>query len=588
MTAPRDRLRVAADVRLLWDVCRVPDYLGIGQAEHAGLLQQIFAYLHDRGRVPQDWFARQVKRLDSAAGDIDALSKRLACIRTWTYVAQRKGWIDDENHWRGATRAVEDRLSDALHRALTQRFVDRRSSVLMRRLKQKERLVVEVNDKGVVSVEGEFVGRIEGFRFSRDTSVSPDQAKTLRAAACQALAPEFHLRADRFYNAPDTGIDFTDQGGLMWGNLAVGRLVAGDDPLKPRVAAFVDEEAGEDVAQKVTRRLQHFIDRRIAVLFEPLLNIRKDEDLAGLARGFGFRMIEALGLIPRDQVAAEVKELDQDARGALRRHGVRFGQFTIFMPLLLKPAPTRLRLLLWSLREGHDEFPETPPPGLVTVPTVRGAPAGYHLMSGFRQAGERAIRVDMLERLADLLREQDVRGGFEATPDMLSITGMTLEQFADLMQGLGYAAERGEREKAKPAPAPVVQDAETPPDAAGGAEALAAEAAAASPAGEAPAGAEAESAPSGASPEDAGTDAETGPEAEIFYTFTWARRQRNRQGHDKSGAAPQGKSRAKTGGGRPSWQQAARPPGPEPQKKDRIDPDNPFAAALMGLKDRAE
>ncbi len=313
-------------------------FRGISHGEHAALIEGLYGYLHEKGRVPDDWMARQVKRLDRADGDIDTLSKRLAYIRTWTYVAQRKGWVDDENHWRGETRAVEDRLSDALHERLTQRFVDRRTSVLLRRLKQKEALLAEVNDKGEVTVEGEFVGRLEGFRFVADKEASGQEAKTLMQASLQALAPQFHLRADRFYNAPDTEIDFTEQGGLMWGEQAVGRLVPGAEVLKPGIKVFVDDEAGAEVAQKVERRLQHFIDRKIAALFEPLLNLSKDEALTGLARGFAFRLVENLGIIPRGDVANEVKELDQEARGALRKHGVRFGQFTIFMPLLLSCA----------------------------------------------------------------------------------------------------------------------------------------------------------------------------------------------------------------------------------------------------------
>ncbi len=171
--------RMAPSVRLLWDVCRIPDFRGISHAEHAGLLEAIFGYLHQSGDIPDDWLARQIKRIDRTDGDIDALSKRLAYIRTWTYVAQRKGWMSDESHWRGATRAVEDRLSDALHERLTQRFVDRRTSVLLRRLNQKEALLAEVNDKGEVTVEGEFVGRLEGFRFSPDKGAAGAEAKTL-------------------------------------------------------------------------------------------------------------------------------------------------------------------------------------------------------------------------------------------------------------------------------------------------------------------------------------------------------------------------------------------------------------------------
>jgi ATP-dependent RNA helicase SUPV3L1/SUV3 len=587
----RGNLRNAGDVKRLWDVCRVPDFRGLGHGEHTGQLAQIFSFLQEFNRIPDDWLARQVKRIDRTDGDIDALSKRLAFIRTWTYVSQRKGWVDDESHWRGETRAVEDRLSDALHGALTQRFVDRRTSVLLRRLKQKEGLVADVNDKGEVLVEGEFVGRLEGFRFSQDKSASPDEAKTLRAASVKALAPEFHLRADRFYNAPDTEIDFTEQGGLMWGELALGKLVAGADPLKPSVEAFVDEEAGPDVVQKVTRRLQHFIDRKVATLFEPLLAMSRDETLTGMARGFAFRMVEDLGVIPREGVAAEVKDLDQEARGVLRKHGIRFGQFTIFMPLLLKPAPTRLRLVLWSLSKGLAEFPESPPPGLVTIPVDASAPAGADTMSGYRNAGDRAIRIDMLERLADLLRSENSRAGFEANPDMLSITGMTLEQFAKLMEGLGYKAEKGERAKVKAA---AVKAADVPAEASP-------EVAAEETVVEAAAEAAETKVETAAEPAvEAETTPEAAPEVEVFYTFTWAvkpRHQGNRRGGKEDGAARgegrgQGKPQGRRNDGKRGGPKGGKPQGAKtfqarpPKKEKPIDPDNPFAAALMGLKDK--
>ena len=620
-SAIRDRATNATAVRLLWDVCRIPDFRGISHAEHSSLLSGIYAYLHGNGVVPDDWFARQIRRIDRTDGDIDTLSKRLSFIRTWTYVAQRNGWLRDESHWRGETRAVEDRLSDALHARLTQRFVDRRTSVLLRRLKQKEALLAEVNDKGEVTVEGEFVGKLEGFRFSPDKTAQGAEAKALKSASLQALAPQYHLRADRFYNAPDTEIDFTDQGGLMWGEHAVGKLVAGADPLSPMVEVFVDDAAGADVAQKVERRLQHFITRKIAALFEPLQNLQGDEALTGLARGFAFRMVENLGVLPRAAVQQEVKDLDQDARGALRKHGIRFGQFTIFMPLLLKPAPSRLRLVLWSLANGLQEFPDAPPPGLVTVPSVKDAPEGYDTMSGYRAAGERMIRIDMLERLADLLRAEDSRGGFEAKPDMLSITGMTLEQFADLMQGLGYRAEKGERVKVKAAPeAPA---AEATPE--GEATEAAAETPAEAPseAAEAPAEAAAE-APVDVPAEpvaDAAADApaaEAAEEMEVFFTFTWGRNPRgnnrgqrqggrdggrqnaqggnrrdggNREGGNREGGRGRGKPGGKPGGksggkGKgPRKDQGAKTYSARPPKKEKaIDPDNPFAAALMGLK----
>ncbi len=553
-----------AAIKLLWDVCRIPDFRGISTAEHAALLEEIFTDLHQYGEIREDWLAGQIKRIDRTDGDIDTLSRRLAFIRTWTYVAQRKSWTRDESHWREVTRALEDRLSDALHARLTEKFVDRRTSVLLRRLGQKEAMVAEVNETGEVTVEGEYVGKLDGFRFRADKGAGGAEEKAIKSASLQALAPQFHLRADRFYNAPDTEIDFTEQGGLMWGTSAVGKLVSGSDPLKPQVEVFVDDVAGPDVAQKVQRRLQHFIDRKVASLFEPLLNLSKDEELGGLAKGFAFQMVEAMGVLPRASVAEDVKALDQDARGQLRKHGIRFGQFTIFMPLLLKPAPTRLRLVLWSLAKGLSEFPEAPPPGLVTVPVAKDAPEGADTMSGYRNAGERAIRIDMLERLADMLRTEDSRGGFEAKADMLSITGMTLDQFADLMQGLGYKAEKGEREKVKAAseaPAePAKEDA--PAEDAAPAE---------QPVAEEPAP-EAE---------------DTGPEIEVFYTFTWGGN-RAARGPRRDGDRPRGKGKPRKGG--PKGKRDDRGGKPQkfsakpPHKEKQIDPDNPFAAALAGLK----
>lgn len=545
-------------VRRLWDVARVPDFRNSGTQEHAALLARLFGFLSD-GQVPSDWLATAIARIDRTDGEIDTLSKRLAYIRTWTYVAQRPGWVADESHWRDETRAVEDRLSDALHAALTRAFVDRRTSVLLRRLKQKESLVAEVNDKGEVTVEGQPAGRLEGFRFRQDATGSPDEARVLRQAAEQALRPEFHLRADRFYNAPDTELDYTEQGGLMWQTMAVGKLVKGADALRPAVEPFVDEEAGADVIEKVRRRLQHFIDRKVASLFEPLLALQKDEAVTGLARGVAFRLVEAMGVLPRAEVADDIKALEQEARAALRKNGVRFGQYTIFQQALLKPAPTRLRLVLWSLWQGLDEFPESPPPGLVTIPNLAEVPRGHYTLSGYHPAGTRAIRIDMLERLADLLRARDSRAGFEAVPEMLSITGMTLDQFADLMTGLGYRADKAERPKARPEAAVTAPVAEAAPE---GAETPASEA-------------EAEVAP----------EVPVAPvEMESFYTFVWAPRPRGgeaRRGRPRDAAAGEGEAAEAARGDRPGGNRGRgdRPKGDRPQgdrpKGDRPRGDRP-------------
>ena len=397
--------------------------------------------------IPEDWLHSQLDKIDRYDGEIDTISKRLAFVRTWTYVTQRDEWVNDPSYWQAESRRIEDGLSDALHDALTKRFVDRRTSVLIRRLKQKEKLVAEVNQDGEVTIDGQFIGKLHGFRFIQDKGSSVTEDKTIRTASIAALEAEFHLRSSRFYNAPDTEIDFTDQGGLMWGEHAVGKLLVGENTLSPRVIAFVDDEAGNDVRDKVERRLNHFVERKIESLFEPLYLMKKDENIVGLSKGLAFRLIESMGIIPRQEIINELKDMDQDSRALLRKHGVRFGQFNIFLPLLLKPAVTRMRLVLWALKKGFTEFPSAPVAGLVTINANNNEADGYFVKAGYHYAGEWALRIDMLERLADLIRKENTHLGFEANSDMLSITGMTNEQFSNLMSGLGYDVTLGERQK---------------------------------------------------------------------------------------------------------------------------------------------
>lgn len=500
--------------------------------------------------------------------------------------------------------------------------------------------MAEVNDKGDVSVDGAVVGKIEGFRFQPEASGSSDEAVSVRSAVEEALKPELHLRADRFYNAPDTEMDFTEQGGLMWGSAALGKLVKGSDVLKPLIEVFVDESAGDEVADKVRRRLQHFMDRKISALFGPLETLAADESLDGTVRNLATRLVESLGVLARQNVAQEVKSLDQEARGALRKHGVRFGQFTIFMPVLLKPAPTRLRLVLYSLWNDLSTFPESPPPGLVTIPNIADLPKTHYTLAGYHPAGTRAIRIDMLERLADMIRRHDARAGFEASADMLSITGMTLDQFADLMEGLGYKGEKGERPKVKAAPElapidpalvqnPVPEEVSLiAPDLGALAEASPPTAdlsVAAAPEGDSSAADSGAAVSQEASPvaPDSGADLSGAAEEsdpvpmERFYTFVWAPKPRaprptpqrsapegkakaarppSRNQSDKA-RGPSGKKGAAGGKASPEGRQSLEKKSGGANKSGRgrggegkparyekpIDPDNPFAA-LMALK----
>ena len=435
------------EVRLLWQVCQIPDFRKISFADHNNLLAKIFYFLKSNGIIPDDWLKEQVVRLDRIDGDIDTLSKRVAFIRTWTYVSFKSEWLRDSTFWQEETRRIEDRLSDALHERLTQTFVDRRTSVLLKSLKQRENLMAEINDNSEVFVEDQLIGRLEGFSFKLAESASFEEGKALKSTALAVLGPKYKLKSEKLYLSSDTDFTLHNNAEIFWHDSLVGKLVQGKDISSPVVLPVVDNEAGEEILEKIKRRLCLFIERIIESNFEPLINMKKDESITGLTKGVAFQLFEELGVIPRNKISEDIKALDQTSRSLLRKHGIRFGQYTIFHHLMLKPAATRMRLILWSVFTSQLQVPEAPPAGLVTIPHVSNASKDYYAKAGYRLTGKRAIRIDMLERLADLIRLQDALKGFEASVDMLSITGLTLEQFSELLGDLGFSVTKGVRKK---------------------------------------------------------------------------------------------------------------------------------------------
>jgi ATP-dependent RNA helicase SUPV3L1/SUV3 len=355
-----------ARVSLLWDVCQVPDYRRIAPANHADLVLALYGFIARWGTIPDDWFARQVDQSDRTDGDIDALSNRIAHVRTWTYVANRGDWLADPAHWRGVTRDVEDRLSDALHERLTRRFVDRRTSVLMKRLRENAMLEAEITSTGDVSVEGQHVGRLAGFRFVADTGGGDGpEGKALRSAAAKALAGEIDARADRLGRAADSDLVLAADGAIRWLGEPVAKLIPGDDVLTPGFVVLADDQLTGASREKVQTRLGTWLKTQVETLLKPLIDLRNATELPGLPRGIAFRIAEALGVVERPAIADDVKGLDQAARAGLRSLGVRFGAYHLFVPALLKPAPSRLLAELWALKHASLDVA-----GLLEVPQL--------------------------------------------------------------------------------------------------------------------------------------------------------------------------------------------------------------------------
>ena len=448
------------DVALLWEVCQLPDYRNLGVESHAWIVKSIYNFVHDGEFIPEDWFSKELTKISSLAGGIDAISAKLAAIRTWNYVAQKPNWLEDPLYWRKKTRSIEDRLSDALHQKLTTRFIDTRFSVLMKNLQKKEQFVSTVSNNGEIVIDGLTIGTLKGFRFDRAIGKSPEEEKALKTATAAALAPRYTHLANKVSKAPNGEFSLSDNGTILWlGNL-VGELEKSQDPYFPHVKLCVDDEVSSDDRDKIRSRLDAYLSHLVTDELKNLIELRNDTTLEGDVKGFAFRMIEAFGVLRRDAVSAEVGELDQDKRKLLRSHGIRFGQFTIFEVTSVKPHPTRLRLILWVVHNGFKEFCSPPQPGLTTYEVATTEPEGYFPLCGFYQIGNLAVRVDILERLMNLIRVEDSRKGFKANQAMISLTGLSFERFASLMKDLGYKVTTGERKK-KSSPAALTDDHDT-------------------------------------------------------------------------------------------------------------------------------
>ncbi len=368
-------------VERLWETCQTPDYRKVSATMHAELVGTLYRFLMEKGRIPADWFARQVEQLDRTEGDIDTLSNRIAQIRTWTFAANRPDWLADPEHWQGVTRQVEDRLSDALHERLAARFVDRRTSVLMRRLRENAMLEAEVGATGDVLVEGQHVGTLSGFRFLPDARASGPEARALNAAAQKALASEIEARAARITLAADGDFVLAQDGILRWKGEPVAKLAEGEKVLEPRLRVIADDSLAAAAREQVEQRLTLWIRAHVAKYLGPLLALEAAPELTGLARGVAFQLAEALGVLDRGKVGEDIKQLDQEARGALRKHGVRFGAYHVYLPLLLKPAPRALATQLWALKHGgleqggRDEIAALTHSGPHLDPRQQGDPA---------------------------------------------------------------------------------------------------------------------------------------------------------------------------------------------------------------------
>jgi len=447
LLARREEVRRILDsperVRLLWEVCQIPDYRKTLAEAHLRLLETVFLHLTGpAGRLPKDWVARMITRLDRTDGDIDALIGRIAHIRTWAYLSHRADWMEDAAEFQQRSRAVEDRLSDALHERLTQRFVDRRTTTLLRRLRESGELPGEVDSDGAVFVDGHRLGRIEGLRFFPESGGSELEQRVLARAARRVVHRELRRRAEALGSA---------QAGLVragttirWQGEAVAEIRRGADPLRPHIHLLAGPDLDASLAERIRCRLGEWLEAELAPAREPLFALEalsEAPDVAPAARALAWRLLEGLGTAPASELEPLVRGLEARDRRILARLGVRFGRLRVYVAPLLRPRPMELRAFLLSLWHGVD-LP-VPPPGHTVLRDLPADRVRPHLAAlGFLPLAGVALRADVAERLAQRLRALARQGPFAPPPALAAEAGLSREELERVIPELGFRRVR--------------------------------------------------------------------------------------------------------------------------------------------------
>lgn len=437
-----------AAVARLWEACGLPDFRKTGVEYHARLVARIYGYLMEgSGHIPAHVIAEELARLDSIQGDIPTLAARIASARTWAYAAQRADWLADPQHWAAKTLALDEKLSDALHAKLTERFVDRRTTLLMRGMAMDSRLLaVVVAADGIVSVEDEMIGRLDGFRFTPDPEARRENRKRLLAAAEAHLPQELARRASALANAPDSAFTLMTEGRIAigWHGLAVATIRRGRDWLGPGVVLDgalmqLAPSVRDQVQARLTAWLKDMIRRKLSPLYT-LAKLRDQAETPAATRALTAEIIGSGGVVGRASVEATLLSIDRTARQKLRQAGLVTGSLDLFHPLLLKPEAMRWRLALLAAYHG-EAMPPLPMAGLGLLDQPSPELAKAARLAGFHPFGDQMLRVDLVERIARALHDQR-EGAAAFTPDLqlatsLGIGGATLGR---IMRALGFVA----------------------------------------------------------------------------------------------------------------------------------------------------
>ena len=427
---------------LLWECCQIPDFEKKAYGQHINVIDKVFQFLTTRkNKIPSSFMKEQLKGLEKDHGNVDLLSHRLSNVRTWSYVANKKNWVENSDYWVQLTKNIEDKLSDKLHDELTKSFIDKKISILSRSLKQDLVLNTEINDDNKIYIDGQLIGELKGLKFLIEvTSKTLDtDIKSIKKAARKGVEKELVERVDIILEGG--ALKVSNGNKIIWKGNPIARLKRGNDYLSPEIEIIADDSLNEESKMKLINFLKKWLDEYISELLGDLIKLTKHKINNQYLRGLVFQLYENNGVIKRNIVDKIVKLIPTEQRKKLWGMGIKIGRYHIYLPKMLKPKAVEFRISLWKLFNNLSDENEIPKSGLNFLTNVK-YDKNFLLLCGFEKFKNFFVRIDILEKLFLKIIESTKDRKFKVNAEMMNLLGCTKENFYKLMSYMDYKKDK--------------------------------------------------------------------------------------------------------------------------------------------------
>ena len=430
------------NLELLWECCQIPDFEKKAYGQHVNIIDKVFQFLSTRKkRIPNSFMKEQLKGLEREHGNVDLLSHRLSNVRTWSYVANKKNWVENSDYWVQLTKNIEDKLSDKLHDELTKSFIDKKISILSRSLKQDLVLNTEINSENKIHIDGQLVGELKGLKFLIEiTSKTLDtDIKSMRKAARKGIEKELTKRVDEILNKQQ--IKINSESKILWKSNPIAKLKKGKNYLNPNFEIIADDSLNDDSKLKLTLFLKKWLSDYINDVLGDLIKLTQYQITNQYLRGLIFQLYEKNGVVKRNEVDKIVKSIPSIERKKLWGMGIKIGRYHIYLPKMLKPKAVEFRIALWKIFHNLSDKNEIPKSGLNFLSNT-SLEKNFLLLCGFEKFKEYFVRIDILEKLFLKIIENTKNKKFKINSDMMNLLGCSKENFYKLMTYMDYKKDK--------------------------------------------------------------------------------------------------------------------------------------------------